>query len=343
MSEITIPERIIEVPGWLANPQAADTQQIARDLTTLAFWQLVDNQVAYLTHKEWPAERAEADPKGYQAALKKKERKIVTQMKDDLYVRARFLAQGADKSFDGAGELGDLMEMVQVRIAQQMRDDNLLPYLEMDNVEQYLLSKQTDWDGSGPKSGNHSEIAFMLTYLIPVMSANGLHPDLILASAKNFQKTRYAIPNFRVVLRETTERIDEIRQAMSECDDPEELLQLHAALDEARKIDTRLYSMLEEWFKEIAVTKKDGGTSVDEFKAKMQALRKTGPPPVHGRMLGYKYILPGGTYMAISADHGPSARAIELLTANLVEWHVGDPRDLAREVGGMLNVDQKDN
>ena len=98
--------------------------------------------------------------------MKEAEEEIVKLMGNDMYARARMMAEGLSR-YDYATNLVKLLEQVQAG-SLLIKELGLLPYLEYGSIYEYLLSKENPlgWRLAKPP-GSHSEIAFMIDYSDP--------------------------------------------------------------------------------------------------------------------------------------------------------------------------------
>lgn len=348
MTDYPIPKRLTEIPSWLHERKDITEEKIAQDLTSLTYWAMVDkraNAQALGKVKKLPGwvvtlPLEKQDPElrlQYANFLTEATKEISELIGADLYTRARMMAESADSSFDTASELGEAMERVQTRIAIDLKEQGLLPYLEHSSVAEYLLSKRTPWSGEGERPGSHYEIAFMVDYLIPVLEANGFPRKLVIGIAENFHKARYATPYLRQVLGEIITKTNEIKDARADATTDEERMLFDRALEEAMQLDTRLKELLEALIDEMSKTAKQGGMAANAFREKMSRITRKAPAP--DKMLGYVHNMPKGGVMMISVSDVKTLNALQNLTRKLVDWHLGTPEDLARMAGQQLLVD----
>lgn len=334
-----IPDRIIG-PSWLVKPGGTE-KEIAQDLTAMSFWMFIDTQAAVAALKNakqlpgWKprqhlVEQSAEIQKEYTALLEVATEDLIKTIGDDTYSAARMLAESIDNGFDRTQELGDTFERVQVELTLQLKRQGLLKYLECDNVTEYILSKARPLDDDGKRQRINYDIDFFVDYLIPTLEASGVSKDLLLGVADNFLKARYAIPYLRQVLNEVIAKADEIRAAIRETEDDEEKANLDKALDEVFKVDTRLKDILLALAEEMAVNSKQGGMSVREFQKKMSHITHSTEPVQ--KVLGYIYNMPKGGVITITVDTVSMLNAIKGQLNSLVDWHMGDPVDLANEL-----------
>ena len=336
------------IPEWLYRPEARDEERIAQDLISLAYWSGVEEraraQVLSKIKKEpgWSIkmslEKQSLELQAlYSDRLRAATEEITTILGSDIYARARMMAEGADASFDTATDLSEVLEQVQTRIAIDINEMGLLPYLEYSSIAEYLLNKRTPWNGTGDKPGSWYEIEFMVSYLVPTLEANGFPRKLILGVAENFHKARFATGYLKEVLADIIAKTNEIKAAMAEATEEEERLNLDIALQEALRLDPRMKEMLEILITEMGLTAKQGGLSVRDFRERMRKVARRAETP--NKVLGYVYNLRKGGVMMISVDDTPTLNALKAMTGKLVDWHLGSPEDLAREAGRRLLID----
>jgi hypothetical protein len=334
-----IPERITTVPKWLYEPlHETDNleKKIAEDLTSLTYWSKVDrmiNEQVEAKVKNLPKSRSKD---AFDALQEETRKEILKVLETDLYARARLLAESSDQSFDHADALKEIMDRVQIRIALTMEEQGLIPYLEIDNIEEYLLSKKVE--KIGPKlPGINSEIDFLVLNLIPLLKANGFSEDLILGISENFHKARVAVPYLRNLLDKVVSQSNQIREAMKETEDKEEQELLQQSLHEAMQLEPAFQDTLEELVTEIGLFKRKkggGGLSVPEFAGRLKQLRSGDSKPTPA--IGYQYSGKGGTLLFISVENRAMLNAILNQTSSLVDWHQGEPEDIAKETARIL-------
>jgi hypothetical protein len=340
MTNYPIPARINQIPTWVYEKGAANEEVIAQDFISMAYWSTIDKRAEIQALKaikkldEWqiilPLNKQSQDVQSkYTELVKKATADIAAKVGANDYTRARAMAESIDLSFEKAGELGDVMEQVQTRIALMLKDMGLLSFLEYDNITEYLLSKRSPWDGEGYPPGNHYEIAFMIDSLIPLLEVNGFPRKMILSIAENFHKTKLAIPYLRKVLSDVIEKANEIRAAYDEATDDEERKYLEEALDEALKLDPRLKKLLETLILELSLSGKQGGLGQKKFQEKMREISNNTQAP--DKMLGFVYNTKDGAVMMISVSNVRTLNILQQLTNKFVDWHLGVPQDLARE------------
>ena len=342
-----IPERLAGPPAWLTEQTGEDqTAQIAEDLVSLHFWKEIDDMAAAAAlkrirkHPEWEVlkplrSQVPEVQEAYQTFLVEEQAIAVELFGKDVYAKQRALAIAGDLGYDKAVSLEEQMGQVRTRIAMMLQEEGLLPYLEYDTVEAYLLDKMAPWDGNGPIPPTHSEVSFMLTYLIPVMEANGFDREQIVGVAKNFWKAKEAIPYLRQILGDVITKANEIRSVLAAVDDEEEKRLLNVSLNEALALDPRLHEVLEALVKEMVLTSKSGGMSTQEFRAKLRQIR-TGQKDVLTPALGYIYAGAHGTFITITVENTRQLNTLKARLSGLVDLHQGDPMDLAREAGKIL-------
>lgn len=341
-----VPERIERAPDWLLNhddenDHAKLQAEIANDLIAIGFWKMVDIRVRTLAiqraNKEIPKWVRTLPPEKQKPGLQELfaqiegecEKEVTELMGKDYYARARMLADGADQAFDKATRLMETMEQAQTSIALWIKEKGLLPYMEMSSIGEFLLTKRAKWDGEGSRPGSWYETEFMVDTLIPTLEANGYSRELIVGVAKNFYKARYAIPYLRTVLKEVTERANEIKLAMKDTEDADELALLDKALTEAMQVDTRVNDILEQLIIEINTPAAQGGMSNLEFRKKMGEI-------THGRKQvikshGISYATSVGGVLYIKAESIGAFNAVQRLVENMVDWHQGSPEDMVKD------------
>lgn len=346
--QYVVPPRLTEIPEWMKTHEGADTEQIARDLISLTYWNVIDKraEAQALSRvkkiKGWdvkkPLEEQDLLLQGaYEEFLKEGERDFVRLMGKDILARARAMAEGADASFDLATFLEDVMPQVQTLIAVDIKEMGLLPYLEHDSTIDYLLSKRTPWDGEGKKPGIWSEIGFMVDWLLPVMEANGFPRKLVVGVTENYNKARFATPFLREALEEVIAKANAIKAQIALSKDIDEKKRLDEALTQALQLDPKLKKLLETLVVEMSKTAKQGGMGVHAFRDSLRKIARNAPDVV--KVTGYIYNLPKGGIMMISPNDIKTLNAIKMLTDKLVDWHLGTPEDLAQEVGKRLIKD----
>jgi len=350
MTANKIPERLTKIPAWLV--EGGKPEAVANDLISLNYWHIIDERArikALAAAKKWKGWKPRTHPENQVVRLQKlwdkklieATNEIMELIGDDTYGVVRSLAEGADKGFDSTIYLPDVLARAQVCIALIIEEKGLLPYLqgEYASTAEYLISKRTAWDGTGTVPGSHSETDFLILYLIPTLAANGFPRELVIGVGDNFHKARYAIPYIRTVLSDIVKKSNEIKTVLEEATDDEERLHLEEALQQAMKMDTRLKDIMEELVDEMVRTTEDGGMTIRDFQQHMKDLahKNTVKPD---KSLGYIYHTPQGGVMMISVADRAHLKALEMACNKLVDWHLGTPKDLAREVGAKLLEDK---
>ena len=115
---------------------------------------------------------------------------------------------------------------------------------------------------------------------------------MILGTAENFYKARYAIPYLREILSDIIAKSNEIKVAMKDATDDEERMNLELAMTEVMKFDTRLHDIMEALVDEMSRNTKQGGMNAHKFSGAMKHIAKKTKPA--DKMLGYVYNLPTG-------------------------------------------------
>jgi hypothetical protein len=324
-----IPERVLHAPSWLWDKEAASPEQISQDMISFAFWNMVDEMVR----------KEAAKIENGQELVSVIEKRIIETIGADMYMRSRMLAESMDLIFDKSVALQDAMQRVQSSVLMRIKENGFLGYLEFDSVADYLADKKLQhWDGEGKEPPIVGELSFMADYLIPVLEANGFPRRLIFEVSENYHKARYAIKHLRQLLYQQIERTNEIRTAISQTSDEEELEQLEKSLERALTVPKQTYKVLEALVQEMATTKKEGGMSNREFRNYIKRITsgaeepgtKTLPTPA------YIYNTPNGAIVMMEVESVSRLNAIKNLLGALMDWHQASPEDLAREIGVML-------
>ena len=345
MTDYPIPPRPTKIPGWLSGQSKATEEEIAKELVSINYWTLIDERAkikAFGRVKEFPGwivtlpleKQAPELRAQYPKLVKEATEEITELMGSDMYARARAMAEASDTSFDAITRLGENYEQIQTRIALDLNESGLLPYLEHNSIEEFLLSKVNSWDGIGKPPGSYSETVFMITYLIPALEANGFPRKMILGTAENFYKARYAIPYLREILSDIIAKSNEIKVAMKDATDDEERMNLELAMTEVMKFDTRLHDIMEALVDEMSRNTKQGGMNAHKFSEAMKHIAKKTKPA--DKMLGYVYNLPTGGVLMINATDVKTLNALLNLTRKLVDYHQGSLTDMAREASRRL-------
>jgi hypothetical protein len=343
--EFVIPERLTEIPSWWGSKNYPDEEQVAKDIVSAVYWRMIDERAKIQALaktkklKGWnpklsPEQQSDDICAQFSDNLSIAVTEITELLGKDIYARARALAEGSDASYDFATMLGDVAEQVQTRIAMDIKEQGLLTYLEYGGVEEYLLSKRDEWDGTGKRPGSHYEIAFMVNYLIPTLEANGFPRKMLLGVAQNFHKARFASAYLKEQLADIIVKMNEIRAAMADTEDEDEKVLLNQALEEAMQLDPRLKESLDILIDEMSKTAKQGGMSALDFREAMRKTHRQTKEP--DKVLGYIYNLSKGGVMMISCDDKNMLEAIKLVTSKFVDWHLGTPEDLAKETAARL-------
>jgi len=315
-------------PEWLFDPSKTPKGQIARDMVARNFWKQLDEMADAAARKEIsPLD----DVFEYVKAEKRNE--LIALVKRDDYVRSKMLAGAAESAFVISTRIQEAMEPVQVHLVMYLKENGLLPFLEIDTITEFLETKKSDWDGVGKRPGNHSEISFMCDWLIPVMEANGFQRERMLDISVNFAKSRYAIPQLRELLQDNMTKQKEIEKAIKECKDPEERLHLEEAMEDVLVLTPGLKDTLTLFFDEMAKPASQG-LSRKNFQEALRKATRTAPEPE--KALGYQYNLKNGGVIMISCTDTKMMTAIGNALSSLVEMHFGEPMELATQAAQMM-------
>lgn len=337
-TQYTVPLRLEAVPHWMEAPEDSTEAEIAHDIICLAYWHMIDKQAENQALgkakklKGWNIKKPLSEQtldiaEQYSELLSQAQSEIEDMMGKDIYARARAMAEGSDKGFDLAVFLEDAMPSVQTRIALEMKERGLLPYLECSDSTEYLLSKRTPWDGTGKKPGIWYEIDFMIKYLIPTLEANGFPRDLILGIRDNYNKARFATPYLRTILNDVIAKANEAKSQKHENMTDKEIEQYNETLAQSLQLDDTLRKLLETTVVEMSKTAKQGGLGALDFRDKMRKIARNAPKV--DKVLGYCYNQQKGGMLMISTDDTKMLNAIKMATDMLVDWHLGTPEDFA--------------
>lgn len=336
-----------ELPSWLYEPVESLDLKIATDLLAINFWAEIERMVTdkalstIKKDKRWnitkPAFLQDEDLQhDYRELWEDIREQTIALIEEDPYTRARVMAFSSDKAFDQSVSLKESMDQVQIRIALAIEENGLLPYLEHDNIADYLLSKRIPWDGTGIRPPINRDIEWLAEYLIPVLEANGFTREQIIGVTDNFHKAREAVAYLREILEDVVTTTNEIKQSLKDTEG-EERKHLEQALHEAMQLNPALTEILDALVQEIVLNAKNGGLSVRAFREKLKEIRNRRSTKLTPA-LGYHYNMGNEHILYISVESKRMLNAIMNQTGKLVDWHLAEPRDMVQETARIMGV-----
>jgi hypothetical protein len=264
--------------------------------------------------------------------------RITQLLRSDLEAQARQMAEAHDIAFDRLTTLADVVGQVHLRIAQEFQKKGYLRYTEYSSIAEWLVEKKAPKVKGVPDPGKNSELNFMVSYLIPIMEANGISFEMQVSIADNFWKSRHAVPYIRQVLESQVHQLKELnRQLELAKDDEAAQAQILQEMDAVKVLPDKILAPLIDLFVEMGTKKEDGAAySVDDFKQEMMRLSRGIEGGDHSQFCGYIYNMPEGAVIQLHVDNLYDLNRIKKQLGKMVDWHLSDPREMARMAGEAL-------
>ncbi len=215
--------------------------------------------------------------------------------KDVSSAADRALAEAKDETIRRTIDMHGLAERALAWQLYRARTEEWIYYLgaEYESFDEYLQILMEGREADAGVGGSYWDWKFLIKTLMPVLAANGIEPERLMALKSKWSKMRAALPSIRRLI---------------EDDDPDLAEKLKGYLDQVA----------------------DDSTSVREFRAQ---LRQEKPQSLVKKMHGTMYIVPEGFVLAVDVPTQIQVTAIQAALSALVsEWSIGDAYSLGRKI-----------